>query len=46
MSEPSIDRGTLRLNVVGRWEIVESRGRPLAELTSGDVVFVAVGGVC
>lgn len=43
MAEPSIDQGRLRLNNVGRWEIVDSWNRPLAELTSGDVVFVWVG---
>ena len=45
MSEPSIDRGSLRLNDVGRREILDSHGRALAELTSGDLVLVAVGGV-
>ena len=40
--EPSIDRGPLRRNLDGRWEIFVSRGWPTHEVTSGDVVFVEV----
>lgn len=46
--EASLDRGPLKLNPWGRWEIRSwhdnGHVRPLAELSSGDVVFVDVGG--
>jgi hypothetical protein len=43
---PSIDRGELRGNVVGRWEITRNNPheQPFAELTSGDMVFLDVDG--
>jgi hypothetical protein len=42
---PSIDRGELRMNVVGRWEISSGRfTQPFAELTSGDMVFLEADG--
>src|SRR5262245_11518940 len=49
MSGPSVDRGSLWLNPVGRWEIRPRRDRfnvqrPLHEITSGDVIYLDVGG--
>lgn len=43
---PSIDRGPLRFNAISqRWEIRGAiTGTLLHEITSGDVVFVDVGG--
>jgi hypothetical protein len=42
--EPSIDWGTLRKTAWRKWEIVDEHKRRLAELSSGDVVFVDVAG--
>jgi hypothetical protein len=46
MVQPSIDRGPLRLNSIGRWAIARSNPheQPFAELSSGSRVFLEVGG--